>query len=168
MAITARVKVLPGEVCFSAPATKARNCSCNSFRPRDSRCLCKGILAPESGCNVILHEFAHQLDYEDGQADGVPLLGRDETYLKRKDRYATWRRIMGTEYERLRVQIQRGESTVMREYGTTNPAEFFAVATETFFGKPQEMQQILPELYDELKWYYRQDPAQWTRDIRLK
>ena len=72
---------------------------------------------------------------------------------------------MGTEYERLRVQIQRGESTVMREYGTTNPAEFFAVATETFFGKPQEMQQILPELYDELKWYYRQDPAQWTRDI---
>ena len=159
---------MPGEVCFSAPATKARNCSCNSFRPRDSRCLCKGILAPESGCNVILHEFAHQLDYEDGQADGVPLLGRDETYLKRKDRYATWRRIMGTEYERLRVQIQRGESTVMREYGTTNPAEFFAVATETFFGKPQEMQQILPELYDELKWYYRQDPAQWTRDIRLK
>jgi Mlc titration factor MtfA (ptsG expression regulator) len=130
--------------------------------------ICNGILAPESGYNVVLHEFAHQLDYEDGQADGVPLLGKNESYSKRKNRYATWRRVMGTEYERLRVQVQRGESTVLREYGATNPAEFFAVATEAFFGKPLEMLQILPALYDELKWYYRQDPTQWNREFRLK
>jgi MtfA peptidase len=123
--------------------------------------ICSDNAAPESGHNVVLHEFAHQLDYEDGEADGVPLLGKDESFSMRKKRYADWRRVMGIEYERLQAQVQRGESTVLDEYGASNPAEFFAVATETFFGKPLQLRQKLPELYEELKWYYRQDPAQW-------
>lgn len=123
--------------------------------------VCSGLLAPGSGYNVVLHEFAHQLDYEDGQADGAPLLGHGESRSVRKRRYATWSRVMRAEYEQLREQVQRSESTVLREYGATNPAEFFAVATECFFGKPQEMQQKHPELYEEMKWYYQQDPAHW-------
>jgi hypothetical protein len=123
--------------------------------------VCSGILAPENGYNVVLHEFAHLLDFEDGQADGVPLLGRGESRSARQRRYAAWSQVMQTEYERLRGQVQRGESTVLREYGATNPAEFFAVATECFFGKPLAMQQQHPELYEEMKWYYQQDPAHW-------
>lgn len=123
--------------------------------------VCSGILAPENGYNVILHEFAHQLDFEDGQADGVPLLGNGESFSMRKRRYAAWSRVMKMEYERLRGQVQRGESTVLREYGATNPAEFFAVATECFFGKPHAMQQQHPELYEEMRWYFQQDPVHW-------
>jgi MtfA peptidase len=123
--------------------------------------LYSGILAPESGYNVVLHEFAHQLDFEDGKADGVPLLGHGESWSVRKGRYAAWSRVMRVEYERLRGRVQRGESTVLREYGATNPAEFFAVATECFFGKPFAMQQQHFELYEELKWYYQQDPVRW-------
>jgi MtfA peptidase len=123
--------------------------------------VCSGILAPENGYNVVLHEFAHQLDYEGGQADGVPLLGNGESFSMRRRRYADWSRVMRAEYERLRGQAQRGESTVLREYGATNPAEFFAVATECFFGKPHAMREQHPELYEEMSWYYQQDPVHW-------
>jgi Mlc titration factor MtfA (ptsG expression regulator) len=120
----------------------------------------KGTMASGQS-NVVLHEFAHQLDFEDGYADGAPLLGTGETFLMRKSRYATWARVMGAEYEQLRAKVQSGENSVLRDYGATNPAEFFAVATEFFFGKPQEMHQKLPALYEELKWFYRQDPVHW-------
>ena len=119
------------------------------------------ISAPENGHNLVLHEFAHQLDFEDGAADGVPVLGQGESYLNRRRRYAAWTRVMRSEFERLRAQIQHGENTILRDYGATNAAEFFAVATECFFGKPQALRQEHPELYEEMKWYYQQDPAGW-------
>ncbi len=118
-----------------------------------------GIRDPGNGHNVILHEFAHQLDYEDGQTDGAPLLGHGENLLEQKRRYADWSRVMQSEFEQLRTRVQRGQSTVLRDYGATSPAEFFAVATECFFTKPREMQQHHPELYERMKWYYQQDPA---------
>jgi MtfA peptidase len=124
--------------------------------------VCKGLAAPDSGYNVVLHEFAHQLDYEDGHADGVPLLGHGETLAVRRRRYADWVRVMRTEYEGLRSQIQRGESTFLRPYAATNPAEFFAVATEFFFGRPRELRERHPALYGQMKWYYQQDPAEWS------
>ena len=68
---------------------------------------------------------------------------------------------MKAEYENLQQQLLRGELTILRDYGATNPAEFFAVATECFFGTPLELQRGHPELYDQMKWYYQQDPAQW-------
>jgi MtfA peptidase len=121
----------------------------------------RGLTNPESG-SVTLHEFAHQLDYEDGgHADGVPLLGQGESLSVRKRRQAEWTRVMRMEYEQLREQVRRGEHSVLREYGATNPAEFFAVATECFFGKPQELRQKHPALYEQMRWYYRQDPAGW-------
>lgn len=119
------------------------------------RCLAN----PESG-SVTLHEFAHQLDYEDGgYADGVPLLGQGESLSVRKRRQKEWTRVMRLEFEQLRARVRRGESGVLRDYGATNPAEFFAVTTECFFCQPQELKQKHPALYEQMSRYYRQDPA---------
>jgi Mlc titration factor MtfA (ptsG expression regulator) len=125
-----------------------------------------GMREPAAGHNVVWHEFAHQLDYEDGRADGAPVLGRGESRAVQRQRYASWSQVMRAEYERLREQVQRGEATVLRDYGATNPAEFFAVTTECFFSRPQELRQQHPQLYDQMKWYYRQDPAVWGMDNR--
>jgi len=105
------------------------------------------------GQNVVLHEFAHQLDREDGWVDGAPPLAR-------RSQYVTWARVLGAEYERLQRASRLGRSTVLDEYGAKNPAEFFAVATESFFEKPHTLRKRHPELYEELRSFYRQDPAQ--------
>lgn len=105
------------------------------------------------GHNVVLHEFAHQLDQEDGAADGAPILARRSLYV-------AWARVLGTEYEQLRQDKTRHRKTVLDKYGATNPAEFFAVATECFFEKPAQLKKKHPELYQELTEYYRQDPEQ--------
>jgi Mlc titration factor MtfA (ptsG expression regulator) len=106
------------------------------------------------GFNVVLHEFAHQLDQEDGRAEGVPVLPRELDY-------AMWAKVMSSEYLQLREDIQRGAKTVMDSYGATNPAEFFAVATETFFEKPRQLIQKHRNLYELLQRYYQVDPVQW-------
>ncbi len=108
----------------------------------------------QDGHNVILHEFAHQLDSETGTANGVPL-------LQHKSDYVTWAQVFTREYQQLINQVRRGKRTVMDAYGTTNPAEFFAVATETFFEKPKPMAQRHPALYRQLKQYYKLDPVEW-------
>jgi MtfA peptidase len=102
------------------------------------------------GANVILHEFAHQLDSEDGGSDGTP-------YLDGRSQYAAWARAMAPEYERLRA---RPEGSLLGEYAATHPAEFFAVATEVFFERPADMRLRHPEIYAELSRYYGLDPAQ--------
>jgi Mlc titration factor MtfA (ptsG expression regulator) len=104
------------------------------------------------GHNVVLHEFAHQLDQEDGSADGAPV-------LEARSRYVAWARVLGAEYERLRRSSRSGKKSVLDRYGAAKPAEFFAVATECFFEKPAQMKKKHPELYEELKAYYRQDPG---------
>jgi MtfA peptidase len=105
----------------------------------------------QDGQNVILHEFAHQLDQEDGKAEGVPILQRDADYK-------TWAEIMTVEYQQLCDRTAKGQKTVMNPYGATNPAEFFAVATETFFEKPHQFMAHHGALYDQLQRYYQFDP----------
>jgi Mlc titration factor MtfA (ptsG expression regulator) len=105
------------------------------------------------GHNVVLHEFAHQLDIEDGHANGAPL-------LPHRSMYVAWARILGRDYAKLREDTEEGRPTVLDQYGSTDPAEFFAVATECFFEIPLQLQSKHPELYEELKLYYKQDPAQ--------
>ena len=107
-----------------------------------------------SGHNVVLHEFAHQLDQEDGRGDGVPVLDKWSSY-------ATWGRILGKEYDLLCDEVKHHKKDVMDAYGATNPAEFFAVATETFFDKAKAMKSKHPALYEELKEYYKLDPVKW-------
>jgi Mlc titration factor MtfA (ptsG expression regulator) len=104
--------------------------------------------------NVVLHEFAHQLDQEDGRADGAPILGKGSSY-------ATWARVLSAEFQDLRRKALSGRKDVMDAYGATNPAEFFAVATETFFERPREMKLKHPGLYEELRSYYELDPVGW-------
>lgn len=106
------------------------------------------------GENVVFHEFAHQLDQEDGAANGAPLLAKRSAYL-------SWARVLGRAYDELRQALERGESTVINPYGAQNPGEFFAAATEAFFETPQRMRATYPELYEELSRYYRVDPAAW-------
>lgn len=118
-----------------------------------------GAADPKDGQNVVLHEFAHQLDMEDRSADGAPILGR-------RGLYAAWARVLGAEYESLQEAIRKRQRTVMDRYGATNPAEFFAVATETFFEKPRQLKAKHPELYEQLREFYKQDPAGWTASRR--
>jgi Mlc titration factor MtfA (ptsG expression regulator) len=73
--------------------------------------------------------------------------------------YSTWARVLGAEYAQLIQETHQRHRTVLDEYGTQNPAEFFAVATETFFEKPVQLQQHHPELYEELRLFYNQNPA---------
>lgn len=104
------------------------------------------------GHNVVFHEFAHQLDSSGAKGDSTPVLQSHSTYI-------TWARILQRDYEKLRHEVRRDRPTLLDEYGAVNPAEFFAVATEYFFEKPQELQRLHPELYQELKRFYQQDPT---------
>jgi Mlc titration factor MtfA (ptsG expression regulator) len=111
-----------------------------------------GATNPLDGDNLVLHEFAHQLDFEDGVTDGTPLLdGRRQ--------YAAWARVMEAEFRALRDAEARGRPTVLDTYGAEDPAEFFAVATEAFFERPRQLKARHPELYAELETFFRQDPA---------
>jgi MtfA peptidase len=103
------------------------------------------------GTNLVFHEFAHQLDMLNGAADGVPLL---PSHLR-----APWQKVMAGEYQRLCRAAERGRETLIDPYGTTDPAEFFAVVTECFFDLPVPLQDQHPDLYDLFRAYYQQDPV---------
>jgi MtfA peptidase len=105
------------------------------------------------GHNVVLHEFAHQLDQEDGVGDGAPILAQ-------RSMYVGWARVLGHEFDHLVRETERHHRTLIDRYGATNPAEFFAVATETFFEKPRQLRSKHPALYLQLKQFYLQDPAE--------
>lgn len=123
-----------------------------------------------NGQNVVLHEFAHQLDSESGGNNGAPL-------LPTKARYQSWSTVLSREFANLQQaahnqaeyraeypdEFQTANQTpnVIDYYGATNPAEFFAVATETFFEKPAPMAEFHPALFEEFKKYYRVDPREW-------
>jgi MtfA peptidase len=108
--------------------------------------------AVPEGRNVALHEFAHQIDQENGFVDGAP-------NLSTTSQYATWARVLGSEFATLSQQTADDQPTLIDKYGATEPAEFFAVVTEYFFEKSLQLQERHPELYEELKRFYRQDPA---------
>ena len=108
----------------------------------------------EGGHNVVLHEFAHQLDQENSNSMGVPILHKGSSYQ-------AWGRILGHDYDELRNKLRHHQRDIIDPYGATNPAEFFAVATEVFFEKAKMMRQKHPNLYEELKELYQLDPAEW-------
>jgi MtfA peptidase len=120
-----------------------------------------GAVELDKNRNLVLHEFAHQLDEEDGRADGAPLLS-GSNLRQIHHRYQTWARVLNVEFQQLRHAAAAGRETVLDTYGAQNPAEFFAVATECFFEKPGRLQERHPALYAELKEFYRQDPLLYT------
>ena len=114
--------------------------------------LRRGATDADDGHNVTLHEFAHQLDQEDGVADGAPVLPGRAMYI-------AWAHVLGEEFAHLVDEVDKNHRTDIDAYGATNPAEFFAVVTEMFFGKPTALERRHPQLYRQLSLFYRQDPA---------
>ena len=105
--------------------------------------------------NVIIHEFAHEIDFMDGLADGIPPLERSK--------YDEWAKILYRDYKKLHKIVFKdkewGKYKLLGAYAATNEAEFFAVLTERFFQSPKSLQRHFPELYKELKDFYGIDPV---------
>jgi len=117
----------------------------------------RGAADPCDGENLVLHEFAHQLDFEDYGSDGAPALATRAEYL-------AWARVMSSEFAALRAADEAGRPTVLDTYGATNPAEFFAVVTEAFFERPCALRARHPQLYAEFSRYFRQDPTRYSAE----
>ena len=113
-----------------------------------------GAENPTDGKNVVLHEFAHQLDSETGNVNGAPVLSSNSSYRM-------WGCEMLKEYEHLKSDIAHHHKTFIDKYGATNHAEFFAVITEAFFEKPLGMQRKHPQMYKLLSEFYKQNPADY-------
>ena len=110
----------------------------------------QGLASPKSGHETATHEFAHVLDRADGVFDGTPK-------LRARADYRPWAEIMSRHY----LSLRKGdplEGRVLRQYGAINEAEFFAVATESYFERPQLMKDLMPDLYTELQTFYGEDP----------
>jgi hypothetical protein len=116
-----------------------------------------GAADPADGKNVVLHEFAHQLDFENHAVDGVPELATREQQL-------TWSEIMRSEFASLRAADETGIPTLLDTYGATDPAEFFAVSVEAFFERPRALRGRHPKLYAELQRYFNQDPIEYSAE----
>jgi hypothetical protein len=103
------------------------------------------------GCNLVIHEFAHKLDMQNGVANGFPPLHAD------MDR-AAWTRAFSTGFDDFQRRCARGEDIGIDHYAATSPAEFFAVLSEIFFERPDLLRHHYGEVFEQMKCYYRQDP----------
>lgn len=108
----------------------------------------------DDGHNLVVHEFAHCLDGLDGEMGGSPVFDNADSAQR-------WQSVITQEFKRLTRAVERGERTLLDPYGATNHAEFFAVASETFFEQPVRMQQAMPELFGLMVEYFHINPANW-------
>ena len=113
-----------------------------------------GAKIPDDGHNVVIHEFAHQLDQENGKANGAPILDKGQSYQ-------CWSDVFSKHFQHLKKQAQTGEPSLFDYYGATEPAEFFAVVSEVFFEQAQPFFHKYPMLYQQLTKYYQVDPTHW-------
>ena len=116
-----------------------------------------GAAHPSDGKNVVLHEFAHQLDYENHAEDGAPALAT-------RDQQLSWQEVMQSEFASLRAADDTGIPTLLDTYGASEPAEFFAVSVEAFFEQPCALRARHPRLYAELQNYFHQDPVEYSAE----
>ena len=102
--------------------------------------------------NVVIHEFAHKLDMLNGAADGLPPLhaGMDR---------AAWTAAFKEAYEGFCDAVERDKETWLDPYAAEDPSEFFAVISEAFFAQPAETRRRYPDVFDQLKLFYRQEPS---------
>ncbi len=105
----------------------------------------QGWAHPEDGNNVVLHELAHLFDFQNAYADGAPAL-MDPASAR------AWGRLVSREMQRVRL----GKS-LLRRYASTNPAEFFSVAVENFFERPEALRRMHPEVYQALAQFFNID-----------
>lgn len=123
--------------------------------------VARGAADFADGHNVVLHEFAHQLDNQFGHANGAPWLSSHQSLQD-------WSRVFNEEFRRLRqlaadpvARSLHAQEQVLDFYGASEPAEFFAVATEAFFERPHALATYHQQLYEQLQTYYRVDPRRW-------
>jgi Mlc titration factor MtfA (ptsG expression regulator) len=112
---------------------------------------------PACGYNVVVHEFAHQLDYLDNTINGTPPLAD-------KALEARWQSVMQAAFDRHRQALDRREDTFFTEHAAENETEFFADASEAYFCKPHDLREEEPDVFELLKAYYRVDPLAWFPD----
>lgn len=113
---------------------------------------------PGRGNNVVYHEFAHTLDMLTGMTNGTPP-------MRERSHYAAWHEVMTREFQAIRDIYDRGSRDVIREYGVTNVAEFFAVTTEVFLDAPSALRRCRPELYEQFRQFYGLDPVRWLPGV---
>ena len=114
----------------------------------------RGIAGDHDGLNVVFHEFAHQIDQADGPPDGAPDFDDPEDALR-------WAEVFSNRYAELIEEVASGGDPLLDDYAASDPAEFFAVSTETFFERPRRLAREMPDLYDELADFYGLDPVTW-------
>lgn len=116
----------------------------------------RGASGDHDGLNVVFHEFAHQIDQTAGDPNGVPAFADP----KDADR---WSEVLGQHFEDLQYDIEQGRAPLVDEYGASDPAEFFAVSTESFFERPRDLARDAPDLYAEMAAFYGLDPVTWRK-----
>ena len=113
------------------------------------------------GHNVIIHEFAHKIDMLNQSANGIPPIPASST--------KEWSEVFQHAYRHLIERMQHHHKPCINAYGATSPAEFFAVVSEYFFTAPQHLNQHYHQVYNELKLFYRQNPARRiTKAAKIK
>ncbi|GAB5348139.1 M90 family metallopeptidase [Alteriqipengyuania sp. 357] len=115
----------------------------------------QGGLDAEDGHNVVIHEFAHQLDGLSGHTNGIPILRKGQAY-------AGWEKAMLDAFQDQVRRVENGQSTLIDPYGATSHQEFFAEAIVTFFERPRAMRDQMPSLYEQLARLLALDPARWN------
>ena len=113
-----------------------------------------GAANPDDGRNLVFHEFAHVLDLADRYADGVPGLTGAARHR--------WEAVADAAFQKHANAVEQGLPGLLDAYGATDPAEFFAVATECFFEKPRTLRMKLPDLFGILSEFYNLDPGEWS------
>jgi len=112
----------------------------------------RGARDPRDGRNLVIHEFAHKIDFLDGDADGAPPLASGAARR-------AWADVMQAAYDAHSARAERGERSLLRDYAIASPAEYFAVASEMFFERPRDLARELPDVYAQLRDFYRLDLA---------
>ena len=123
----------------------------------DLRHLEASVNEGDDNYNIVLHEFAHVLDFADDRiANSIPVSKDSNDYLR-------WKTLLDREYPQLQAAHQQGLNPVLDEYAvsSTTRAEFFSCATESFFERPVMLKKENPEIYYLLGYYYVLDPAEW-------
>ncbi|EEE39112.1 hypothetical protein RKLH11_2958 [Rhodobacteraceae bacterium KLH11] len=115
----------------------------------------QGAMNDRDGQNVVLHEFAHQIDDLSGATNGVPVLSAGQTF-------AEWEEVFLTAYDAHVHAVENGQRTVIDAYGATGHEEFFAVSVELFFERPKALQRDVPEVYGQLSKLFRLNPVEWS------
>ncbi|MEJ2141209.1 MAG: zinc-dependent peptidase [Gammaproteobacteria bacterium] len=104
------------------------------------------------GHNLVIHEFAHKLDMQNGVANGFPPMHVGMSVDK-------WVVAFTDGFAHFQQHCQHGRFHGFDCYAATSPAEFFAVFSELFFERPALLRQHYAAIYEQLCQYYRQDPS---------